>query len=181
MPIKLVAVLAIAACTLVALSCLRAKHHRAQAGAPSNDGIDEVDVQDDDFSMAPDAERFVLRSSSRSSLSEEQIPLSGRLQTYVRAGSQYATWRQFPGSVRYELEKPSGDKEMTIDMSMSISDDQETYEHYGREPADQIVGKSYSLNAFDALRGIIEQPGEYRVRAHYEGFVSNWVDLDVGP
>jgi hypothetical protein len=165
---------------LVAVSCWRAKRDGGELGAPTNNDIDEVDAEDDTFSMAPDAEGFVLQTRSSSSLSAERIPLRGRLQTYVRDGSQYATWRQFPASIRYELEKPSGEKEMTLDLSMSISDDQETSERYSREPADQILGKDFSVNAFDKLGGIIGEAGKYRVRAHYEGFVSNWVDLDVG-
>ena len=137
----------------------------------------------EDPPMAPTAEGFVLSDcpAQPPSKSANTLVLQGRLQVYVASGSQYAIWRQFPGSVQYEIKLPTGEIEKTIDLSMNISDFPETYEQYAAETADRIIGKDYQRNIFDQLSRFIAEPGLYSVRAHYQGFASNWVDFHVAP
>jgi hypothetical protein len=133
-------------------------------------------------------DKFTLESAGPASFSGETLPLAGRLEVYVKGGSQYGTWRQFPEAIRYEVRLPSGATEMTIDVSMNISDSEDTYDAYADEPGNQVVGKDFEVDLFARLvgdrlepNGIIRAPGRYGMRAHYESWVSNWLELDVAP
>ncbi len=64
---------------------------------------------------------------------------------------------------------------------MSISDALETYEAYSKQPSEQIVGESYRSNIFGSVGQFMEQPGVYRMRAHYEGSKSNWIEVEIAP
>ncbi len=125
-------------------------------------------------------EGFHIELDGRASIAARRIPLKGMLRVYVAVGSQYAMWRQFPSSMRFEVETPHGDIGKSMDLSMSISDDSETYERYAREPANQVVGKGFEIDAFDKISSYVDKPGIYRIRAEYEGILSNWIEIDVG-
>lgn len=64
--------------------------------------------------------------------------------------------------------------------SALLSDDQATYDGYADEPADCIVGRDFEENLMTVLHEIVDSPGTYELRAHYEGFVSNWLTIEVG-
>lgn len=128
-----------------------------------------------------DKEGFVITHADRASWSKKNIPIAGRLQVYVRRGSQYGTWSQFPDSVRYEVVVEQGKIAVTRDYSMSISEENATYEYYGKMPADQIVGSNFEINIFSQLSEIIDGAGQYKIRARYYGRESNWLELTVDP
>lgn len=164
-------------CLLVVLWWRRRRAAGAAAAC-----LEELESDDDElFGLKRDDEGFVLEADGPASFSERRLELRGRLQLYVRSGSQYATWRQFPQAMRYEIETPAGDVALSNDLTLSISDTQESYERYAAEPADQVVGVSFEVSVFDQLSRLIEGPGRYRLRAHYLGSVSAWTVVDVEP
>lgn len=126
-------------------------------------------------------EGFHIELDGRASIAAQRIPIKGMLRVYVAVGSQYAMWRQFPSAMRFEVETPDGDVNKSMDRSMSISDDSETYERYAREPANQVVGQEFETNAYDKIQSFVEKPGIYRIRADYEGILSNWIEVEVAP
>ena len=142
-------------------------------------------AEEDTFALSPGEEAFALRINGDVSFAEKRLPLAGRLQIWVSAGSQYATWRQFPAAIRYEVREPLGGVSMTPDLSLSISDSSEMYAGYGERPCDQVVGQNFEADVFATLCGgllsgtpTIPGPGRYQIRAHHMGRVSNWVDVD---
>ena len=134
-----------------------------------------------EIQIAPDKEDFLIMQSGRSSWAEKKISIMGRLQVYVRKGSQYATWRQFPRAIYFEVVVSPDKIRATQDYSMSISDDSTTYEHYSKMPAEQIIGNNFELNVFSDLSQIIDKAGQYKIRARYFEQVSNWLDITVEP
>lgn len=139
--------------------------------------VDDADATP--ISMDPTKEGFVLLGGGPCSISQKKLPLRGRLQVFVRNGSQYATWRQFPSEIRYEVRGPSGSVAMTPDLTLSISDSGETYEAYASEPADRMMGREFEVNWFFRLETLVQVPGRYAVRAHYLDFASNWLEIEV--
>jgi len=146
---------------------------------PEDDSMDLLDSER--YGMEPNAAAFVIELVSPISLKNRRLELRGRLQIYVRRGSQYATWRQFPNAIHYELLSPSGASAMSEDFSLSISDSTESYDHYAAQAADQIVGQNFEEDVFHKVSQLLPAPGPYRIRAHHMGAVSNWLDLEVAP
>lgn len=79
--------------------------------------------------------------------SQNSLFVRGELSTFVNCGSQYATWRQFPRVIRYKvIDLESNIVYTSIDMVLSISESgNEIFEHYGKEPCNQIVSKDFSV------------------------------------
>lgn len=139
---------------------------------------DFTEPKEKTFGLVPGTDGFAIRVGTVSH-KDRELRVEGRLQTYVAAGSQYATWRQFPGSIRYEVKASDGEIKESLDLTKSISEDPSTYELYASEPCDQIVGQSFSVNAFDLCERLISEPGEYELCAIYQDRRSNWVAFDV--
>lgn len=139
---------------------------------------DEKSVE---ITMGDNEEGFVIAQSGRASLSDKQILIIGRYQVYVRRGSQYATWRQFPQSIYFEMIVRPGKIEVTPDYSMSISDSIETHQSYSERPADKIIGADFKKNVFPDVSRFIDKPGNYKIRARYFNHESNWLEITVAP
>lgn len=145
---------------------------------------DDSNTHENNYSelkIASDQEDFVIMQSGRASLADKQIPIIGRLQVYVRSGSQYATWRQFPSSIYYEVLVAPGKISVTPDYTMSISEDNKTYQAYAKMPADQIVGTNFIKNIFADFSPLIVTPGIYKIRARYFNRESNWLEITIEP
>lgn len=112
---------------------------------------------DTDLGIAPDQTGFVIMQSGRASLTDKQIPIIGRLQVYVRSGSQYATWRQFPGAIYYEVVVEQGKINVTPNYTRSISEDHSIHQKYSHMPSDQIVGTNFENNIFPKLSPLISR------------------------
>ena len=144
-----------------------------------NTEFEYVDEEEELFGLESGEERFIIEIVSPVSIREARLTVTGRLQVFVGAGSQYATWRQFPSAMRYEIKSPDGTIGTTFDLTLSISEDSRTYDLYAAEPCDQIVGQNFQTNAFELCEKWIAEPGQYEVRALYESWSSNWVTVDV--
>lgn len=134
-----------------------------------------------EIKIGADKEDFLIIQTGQASLSNKQITLIGRLQVYVKNGSQYAIWRQFPRAIYFEVIDELGNKTLTPDPTRSISDHHETYKRYASMPADQIVGKNFELNIYQNVHPIIAKAGRYQIRARYFGKSSNWVEVKIDP
>ena len=155
--------------------------YRLEINSTSEDKKVAVDTGEEQtgVQMDPAKEDFVIKLHGRATLSAQSIPIVGRYQIYVRKGSQYARWRQFPSAMRYEVITPSGKQWLSPDLTRSISEYHETFENYSAMPADQIVGKDFEQNAFTKISEFIDTPGLYKIRARYFGSESNWIDIQV--
>lgn len=129
--------------------------------------------------MAEDEEQFTLEVMDRPGESRHRgLWLAGVLKIFVRAGSQYATWRQFPMAVRYEVQAPDGEVRMTPDLSLSISEGPEVFEGYAAQPCNAVIEESFECSSLlDDFPKCFEQHGLYRLRAHYLGLTSNWAQV----
>ncbi len=159
----------------------------SREGQPITDSTTDPQANESQLSMDAEEKAFILRLDGRASFAEQKIPLRGKLQIYVRRGSQYATWRQFPSAIRFEVRNASGKVGMTPDLTRSISDSQQTYARYAAQPADEIIGKNFEIDVFQKLATsamskapLISGPGSYQIRAVYWSHVSNWVDVEMG-
>ena len=89
--------------------------------------------------------------NSNYKLHKNSLLVQGELSTFVNCGSQYATWRQFPGAIQYKVIDLESNKVYTsINMMLSISEDgNEIFEHYSKEPCSKIVSKDFSIDLSD--------------------------------
>ena len=126
-----------------------------------NTEFEYVDEEEELFGLESGEERFIIEIVSPVSIREARLTVTGRLQVFVGAGSQYATWRQFPSAMRYEIKSPDGTIGTTFDLTL------------------RIVGQNFQTNAFELCEKWIAEPGQYEVRALYESWSSNWVTVDV--
>lgn len=147
----------------------------------SESNSDLHENSDADLGIAPDQAGFVIIQTGRASLADKKIPIMGRFQVYVRNGSQYAYWRQFPAAIYFEVVVAPGKISVTPNYSRSISDDNETYKHYANMPADQMVGANFRQNIYYDLSQFISVPGVYKIRALYFGQESNWLEIVIEP
>ena len=107
--------------------------------------------------------------------------VQGELSTFVSCGSQYATWRQFPGAVQYKvIDLESNKVYASIGMMLSISEsDNEIFDRYAKEPCNQIVSKDFSVNLNEVyFQGAPNNEiVNFELQAEYMGHKSNVLKL----
>lgn len=107
----------------------------------------------------------------------KSIEVQGILSTFVNCGSQYATWRQFPGAINYTLKNlDTGDIYNSVDMMLSISESgNDIYDRYSKEPCNTIVSKDFSvvLNHIFFQKMSKTKVFNFELQAEYAGHKSN--------
>lgn len=91
---------------------------------------------------------FELVRNGLASISGKTVPLKGELRIFVAKGAQYSTWRQFPRAIQYEVEQPSGEVHITVDLSMSISDCPDMHASYAKQEENRVVAKSFTDDVY---------------------------------
>jgi hypothetical protein len=130
----------------------------------------------------PSAEGFELHVVPPARLGEEKLVVAGRLAVFVKDGEQYATWRQFPGAIRFRmLRAPAGIRHEFADLTLNISDTNQVYANYAGMPSNRIVGKDFEMNLLPSYPAVFNVPGIYEIDAEYGGQRSNPVTITLEP
>ncbi len=125
----------------------------------------------------PEREGFVLAFRDAQVQRGGPLFVCGRLQLYVRAGSQYAIWRQFPQAFTYEVKTADGGPRETPDMSLSISEGPGVHEQYAALPSECVVGEDFDLDISAFVGALLPENGACQLRARYMGLCSNWLQV----
>jgi hypothetical protein len=109
----------------------------------------------------------------------------GTLSTFVNCGSQYATWRQFPQAMQYRLVNlDSGETHTSVNMMLSISESgNEIFDHYGKQPCDQVVSKDFSISLNEVYFNESSKSAisNFELQAEYAGHTSNTLTFTKTP
>ena len=112
----------------------------------------------------------------------KNVVIRGTLSTFVKCGSQYAVWRQFPDSISYTIKNlDSGTVYSSINMELSISESgDDIYDEYNETPCDKIVSQDFLIDLSDLFFQIPSQieVKHFEVFAEYLNFKSNILFLD---
>ena len=76
------------------------------------------------------------------------IEINGELSTFVKCGSQYAIWYQFPEIIMYTLKDlTTGKTFVSSDNELSISwDGNDIYDEYAEKPCNKIITEKISVS-----------------------------------
>jgi hypothetical protein len=113
------------------------------------------------------------------------IKIGGTLSVFVKCGSQYAIWEQFPANIPFVLKDLDTDNVYESNyIELSISwDGNNVYEEYAEEPCDQVVSKDFTLTLTSVY--LTSPPktevSNFELKAVYSGFSSNTLVIKGEP
>ncbi len=126
-----------------------------------------------------DSKEFKIRFDESKYRETENIVIHGTFTTFVKCGSQYAIWNQFPGAVRYTLKDLDTNKTyQSVNTELSISwDGNQVYDEYAKMPCDKVIGKEFSVALNDVY--FLDTPENaienFELHAEYAGRTSNTI------
>ena len=122
-----------------------------------------------------------IRQDGPGSLTRRTLRIIGRLQAFVPAGSQYATWFQFPNAIHFRIVSgPKGAADLPNDL-LSISGDPQTVDRYAARPSNQVVGENFGFDFLPRFASHFRRPGTYRVTAEWAGVRSEPFSIKLDP
>ena len=94
-----------------------------------------------------DSEEFKIQFDESKYREAEKIVIHGTFATFVKCGSQYAIWNQFPGAFKYTLKDLDTNKiYQSVNGELSISwDGNQVYDEYAKMPCDKVIEKEFSI------------------------------------
>ena len=126
-----------------------------------------------------------LKYDSLSYKENQDIIIQGTFSIFVKCGSQYAIWRQFPDAINYTLKNlDSGNEMFSINMELSINEQgNEIYEEFNKMPCNQIVKKEFNVSLSDVYFQSSQQEkiSHFELQAEYFGFKSNLLIFNNKP
>ncbi|MDH5178651.1 MAG: hypothetical protein OEZ39_19910 [Gammaproteobacteria bacterium] len=134
-----------------------------------NADIGEDLTVDDDFTGL-----LIAGVEATSSAKNQRMYIKGVCRKYVRCGSQYAAWVNFPQEVIFYLQELNGSREfVTMDLSRSFSPSPEMVERYAGLPCNQLVTQHFAVNVYQLIREFPTESGVYSIHAELRGMKSN--------
>ena len=164
------------------LRYLASKEEQQNAKGIAIPVIQEVDSADPDGPKIADDFMGIkiVGREDKSSVENKELIIRGVFRTYVKCGSQYATWYQFPETVQFTLKNLDTNEEHTSrNTELSISPDQRTIERYSSMPCDQIHRRYFEQNIFDYFTKYIPTAGSYEIFAFYKTSKSEPIRFDL--
>lgn len=75
------------------------------------------------------------------------VVINGELSVFVKCGSQYAIWHQFPESITYTLKDlATGETFISSNNELSISwNGNEVYDEYAEKPCNKIITEKFTV------------------------------------
>jgi len=113
------------------------------------------------------------------------IKIGGTLSVFVKCGSQYATWNQFPADIPFVLKDlDTGNVYESNYIELSISwDGNNVYEEYAKEPCNQVVTKDFTLTltSIEFTSPPKTEVSNFELKAEYSEFTSNTIVIKGEP
>lgn len=132
-----------------------------------------------------DFEGFKIQFDESEYREVKAIEIRGAFATFVKCGSQYAIWSQFPGAIRYSLKDLDSNKiYQSANGELSISwDGSQVYDEYAKMPCDKVIEKEFSTALNDIY--FVDSPKKairnFELHADYAGHTSNVIVFDKRP